>query len=44
VSALIESGASLPECPYGIDLRRKLRLAHGKLTSDGAFPSGGYTF
>ena len=44
VTALLSSGEALPPCPYGIDMRRKLALAHGKLTSDGQFPSGGYVF
>ena len=44
VKALLDSNQPLPECPYGIDVRRKLALAHGKLTSDGRFPSGAYDF
>ena len=44
VAGLLSSGAELPDCPYGIDLRRKLKLAHLKLTSDGDFPAGVYDF
>ena len=44
VNNLLTLGGALPECPYGIDLGRKLRLAHGKLTSEGSFPRGGYDF
>ena len=40
VQRLLHSPVELPECPYGIDLRYKLRLAHLKLTSDGRFPGG----
>jgi len=44
VQALLEMNAPLPDCPYGIDLAYKLRLAHGKLSGSGRFPSGEYTF
>ena len=44
VKAILESDAPLPQCPYGIDLPRKLRLAHAKLTGNGRFPAGGYDF
>jgi len=44
VEALLSSKTEFPSCPYGIDLHRKLRLAHAKLTSDGSFPAGGYDF
>jgi len=44
VGALLESGGPLPWCPYGIDVARKLELAHAKLTSGGRFPAGSYDF
>ncbi len=44
VVALLASDAEVPECPYGIDIRRKLVLANLKLTSDGQFPAGPYDF
>jgi len=44
VEASLGSNQPLPSCPYGIDLRRKLTLAHAKLTSSEHFPSGVYTF
>lgn len=44
VDCLLDSPTELPECPYGIDLLRKLRLAHLKLTSDGRFPRGSADF
>lgn len=44
VEALLESGEHLPECPYEIDVARKLELAHAKLTSEGRFPAGSYDF
>jgi hypothetical protein len=44
VAALFDAETELPDCPYGIDIARKLRLAHGKLTSDEGFPSGAYDF
>ena len=37
--SLLDSGAPLPACPYGIDVRHKLVVAHAKLTSDGHFPA-----
>jgi len=40
VQALLQAGTPLPSCPYGIDLRFKLKLAHAKLTSNPQFPSG----
>lgn len=40
VQALLQAGTPLPPCPYGIDLRHKLKLAHAKLTSNPQFPSG----
>ena len=33
-------GSALPVCPFGIDIRAKLRLAHLKLTSNPGFPRG----
>lgn len=44
VEAFLASGRPLPACPYGIDVRRKLVLAHAKLTSNPNFPSGAYAF
>jgi len=44
VQALLASDLSLPECPFGIDIREKLDLADAKLTSDGRFPAGGRDF
>ncbi len=44
VEALLASGGPLPACPYGIDLRYKLGIAHGKLTSEGRFPEGRYDY
>lgn len=44
VEALLASGRPLPACPYGIDIRRKLSLAHAKLTGNPRFPSGAYNF
>ncbi|NLD71615.1 MAG: hypothetical protein GX649_02735 [Chloroflexi bacterium] len=45
VAEVLASDRPLPECPYGIDLRRKLRMAHLKLTSGGpSFPRGVSTF
>ena len=44
VERLLASDQELAACPYGIDIRRKLRLAHLKLTSDGRFPSGKVNF
>jgi uncharacterized protein len=44
IEALLASGRALPACPYGIDVRRKLALAHAKLTSNPHFPSGVYSF
>jgi uncharacterized protein len=44
VAEALDSGRELPPCPYGIDLGRKLLLAHRKLTSDGHYPSGNEDF
>jgi predicted aldo/keto reductase-like oxidoreductase len=44
VEALLASDCALPTCPYGINVRRKLRLAHTKLTGNPEFPSGVYSF
>ncbi len=44
VQALLDAQQALPECPYGIDLAHKLRMAHAKLSGSGTFPSGEYTF
>ena len=44
VEALLASEDALPHCPYGIDLKHKLRLAHLKLTSAGRFPTGKVVF
>jgi len=44
VERLLTSDQQLPDCPYGIDIRKKLALAHLKLTSDGRFPSGKVDF
>ena len=45
VAAALDSGRTLPECPYGIDLRHKTRLAHLKLTCGvSSFPRGVSTF
>jgi hypothetical protein len=44
VAELLQSGAPLPACPYGIDLRHKLRLAQLKLSGPERFPSGAPAF
>lgn len=44
VSELLASGDDLPECSYGIDLARKLAMAHAKLSGSGSFPSREYDF
>ena len=44
VAELVEADVELPECPYGIDLKRKLKLAHAKLTGNEHFPVGAYDF
>jgi len=45
VAEALETGRALPECPYGIDLAYKTRLAHLKLTSGVTnFPRGVSTF
>jgi len=44
VRQLLDDGAALPECPYGIDLAHKLKIAHLKLTSGTSFPRGVSTF
>jgi hypothetical protein len=43
-SKLLASDEALPACPYGIALRYKLGIAHGKLTSEGHFPEGRYDY
>ncbi len=42
VAALFDAETEFPDCPYGIDIAYKLRLAHAKLTSHEGFPSGAY--
>jgi predicted aldo/keto reductase-like oxidoreductase len=42
--AALSSKDDLPSCKYGIDVRRKLKLAHLKLTSEGRFPVGPVDF
>jgi len=44
IQAVLDSKRALPDCPYGIDLAYKLKLAHLKLTSKGNFPRGVSTF
>lgn len=44
VQALLDQEAPLPECPYGIDLPHKLRMAHAKLSGSGRFPAGEFHF
>ena len=40
VQKFLASQSPAPACPHGIDIRRKARLAHLKLTSDRRFPAG----
>lgn len=40
VAHLLDYGAPLPSCPYGIDLGYKLRIAHLKLGDGEDFPRG----